>query len=61
MKMEAAFGDNFFIEFIAYTAKTNNNGPGLAYALPEPICFGITLTLRLLSSRALSFRAIFIS
>ncbi len=58
MKMEAAFGGTVFIEFIAYPAKTNNNGPGLAYARPEPFCFGIILTLRLLSSRALSFRMI---
>jgi len=61
MKMDAAFGGTIFIEFIAYPAKTNNNGPGLAYACPEPICFGITLTLRLLSSRALHFRAILTS
>jgi hypothetical protein len=55
-----AFGGTIFIEFIAYEPKQirrklqriNSTGA---------ICLGITLTLRLLSGRALSFRAIFIS
>jgi hypothetical protein len=54
--MEAACGGNCFIEFIALTAKTKLAQGQLILSLS--LCLGITLTLRLLSSRALSFRMI---
>jgi len=60
-KKEAAFGGTTFIEFVAYPAKVKIKAQSQADACPEPFYLGIILTLRLLSSRALSFRTIFAS
>jgi hypothetical protein len=54
---EAAFGGTVFVEFVAYQPRQKCRKLQ-RINLTGAICLGIVLTLRLLSSRALSFKTI---